>query len=317
MRLLATVLAVLFAFASAAAEPIPFTAHAVALDDDDPGRTAVGDLVFRGGLDLRSADNRFSSFSSLAISPDGGRMTVATDYGYRIEARLSYDARGNLAGAGEALLYPLGDTDGSHMTEKKKADAESLAVDGDHLLVAFERLHRIWSYAGPEALPVPLAPLPGVAKAPRNGGVEALTVLADGRILAITEKFTIAGGTVGWVGDGKHWDGLFYVPGPGFRPTGAATLPDGDVLVLERMFAPLTGRAARLVRVDRSAIAADALLVGRPLAKLRPPLTIDNFEGVDVRLDGQGRTFVYLVSDDNNNMLQRTLLMMFELTSDK
>ena len=314
MRLLILVLAVFFAGFPAAAEPLPFTVHGVSLDDDDPARTAVGGLVFRGGLDLRSPDNRFSSFSSLAVSADGTRMTVATDYGYFIEARLSYDPRGNLVGASEARLYPLRDTDGSHMTAKKKADAESLAVDGDTLLVAFERLHRIWRYDGPKSLPEPLAPLPGVAKAPRNGGVEALTVLADGRILAIAEKFAIAEGSVGWVGDGERWDGLIYVPAAGFRPTGAATLPDGDVLVLERMFAPLTGRAARLVRVDRSAIVPDALLVGKAIATLRPPLTIDNFEGVDVRLDGQGRTLVYLVSDDNNNMLQRTLLMMFELT---
>lgn len=42
-------------------------------------------------------------------------------------------------------------------------------------------------------------------------------------------------------------------------------------------------------------------------------LLVDNFEGVDVRRDAKGRTMIYLVSDDNFMILQRTLLVMFEL----
>ncbi|MBT3627577.1 MAG: esterase-like activity of phytase family protein, partial [Rhodospirillaceae bacterium] len=44
-----------------------------------------------------------------------------------------------------------------------------------------------------------------------------------------------------------------------------------------------------------------------------PPLTVDNMEGIAVRRDGAGHTLVYLVSDDNFSVLQRTLLLMFEL----
>jgi hypothetical protein len=51
-------------------------------------------------------------------------------------------------------------------------------------------------------------------------------------------------------------------------------------------------------------------------------LTLDNFEGVEVRQDAGGRTLVYVLSDDNNcakrpgaprRGLQRTLLLLFEL----
>ena len=58
---------------------------------------------------------------------------------------------------------------------------------------------------------------------------------------------------------------------------------------------------------------ADILIDGETIAELRPPLTMDNFEGIEARRGPRGETLVYLVSDDNFNAEQRTLLMMFEL----
>jgi hypothetical protein len=63
----------------------------------------------------------------------------------------------------------------------------------------------------------------------------------------------------------------------------------------------------------------------REIARLEPPLTLDNFEGMEVRRDARGRTLVYLLSDDNNCAkrpgatragLQRTLLLQFTLSGD-
>ena len=48
------------------------------------------------------------------------------------------------------------------------------------------------------------------------------------------------------------------------------------------------------------------------IARLAPPLTVDNMEGIAIRREG-GRTFVYLISDDNQSKVQRTLLLKFEL----
>ncbi|MEM8724486.1 MAG: esterase-like activity of phytase family protein, partial [Pseudomonadota bacterium] len=50
----------------------------------------------------------------------------------------------------------------------------------------------------------------------------------------------------------------------------------------------------------------------RALITLRPPLTVDNFEGLAVR-EQAGRTFLYIVSDDNFSLNQRSLLMKFEV----
>ncbi|MCH8214638.1 MAG: esterase-like activity of phytase family protein, partial [Proteobacteria bacterium] len=74
------------------------------------------------------------------------------------------------------------------------------------------------------------------------------------------------------------------------------------------------GVAVRLVRIDSATIRPGARLEGRVLAEIRPPLTVDNFEGVDARRGPGGKTLIYVVSDDNYNPLQSTLLLMFELT---
>ena len=57
-----------------------------------------------------------------------------------------------------------------------------------------------------------------------------------------------------------------------------------------------------------------ALLEGTEIARISLPLTVDNFEGLGLRRDRDGRLLVYLISDDNFNPLQRTLLLMFRLS---
>ncbi len=98
-----------------------------------------------------------------------------------------------------------------------------------------------------------------------------------------------------------------------YHPTGADTLPGGDVVVLERAFTRLGTDAARLIRLEGGSIAPGNRLEGRVLAEFLPPVTVDNFEGVAVRRDEDGETLVYVLSDDNFKPEQRTLLLMFEL----
>lgn len=77
------------------------------------------------------------------------------------------------------------------------------------------------------------------------------------------------------------------------------------------------------MRLAKAALEGSGPLRPRELARLAPPLTVDNLEGLDVRRDPSGAELVYLVSDDNGcgkrsrlvapRALQRTLLLMFEL----
>ena len=90
----------------------------------------------------------------------------------------------------------------------------------------------------------------------------------------------------------------------------------GDVFVLEHRWSLLAGtrvRIARLGAADLAQAAAGATLVGQEIARLEAPLTVDNFEGIAIRRGSGGETLVYLISDDNFNPLQETLLMLFRL----
>jgi hypothetical protein len=51
------------------------------------------------------------------------------------------------------------------------------------------------------------------------------------------------------------------------------------------------------------------------VAEFAPPLTLDNYEGIDALPSRGGEVHVYLVSDDNFNpaQRQRTLLLKFAL----
>ena len=56
-----------------------------------------------------------------------------------------------------------------------------------------------------------------------------------------------------------------------------------------------------------------AELAPKIIARLSNSLTIDNFEGIAARRNDAGETLIYILSDDNFSLLQRTLLFMFRL----
>ena len=135
--------------------------------------------------------------------------------------------------------------------------------------------------------------------------------LADGRLVVFTEELKVSGGLAAWVQDGAGgFAGFTYAPAPGFAPTSAARLPSGDVLVLERQFT-IFQRSARVVRVAASDLRGGARIVGTELALIANPLTIDNMEGIAVVAVGDGAALVFLISDDNFSVVQRTLLLVF------
>jgi hypothetical protein len=303
-----------------AVESIP-----VPLDPTRPSRDRLGALVYRGGLWLRALDDRarrFGGLSDLRVSADGSRAFVVSDCGEGVTATLSYDAEGRLVRAWDVRVVPL------EVGTLEGLDSESLVMDEDSLEVGFEGRPKILAYRKDPPFGGPPRPLPvpqGVARCERNGGLETMADVGEGRRLLVCEERPFPSRTVpAWIGSGGHWTQRDYPlvfeggwAGAPFRPTGAALLPDGDVLVVERRFPPL---GARIVRLTGASLDGTGALHPREIARFEAPLTLDNFEGIDVRLDASGRTLVYLVSDDNNcfkNGLdpipQRTLLLMFAL----
>jgi hypothetical protein len=267
---------------------------------------------------LTSDDARFGGLSALLLSEDGTRLTAVTDQGHWVTARLIAGAGGAPRALAEAEIGALHGPGNRQLRGKRDIDSESLTrlADGA-LVVGFERDHRLWRYpaganplAGqPEAIPVPaqLAALRG------NNGIEALATLADGALLAIAEGRTEEATSPAFLWRGGAWSELVYPRVAGFRPTGATTLPGGDLLVIERSFNLFDGVAIRLQRIAAARIRPGATLSGTTLAVLRRPLTLDNMEGVAARRGAAGETLLYLISDDNFRPLQRTLLLVFAL----
>ena len=83
--------------------------------------------------------------------------------------------------------------------------------------------------------------------------------------------------------------------------------------MIERRVSTFSGFHVRLVRLAAGDIQPGARLKGEELARWGAPLTVDNFEGLATRRGADGEILIYLLSDDNFSLFQRTLLLMFAL----
>jgi hypothetical protein len=236
-------------------------------------------------------------------------------------ATLQYNGEGNLTGAVVTDGGQLKGLDGSELgTDKEMADAEALAPgkDGGYL-VAFERQHRIWLYSPdltgePAESDMPLA-IQGLKPELANNGIEALSRLADGRLILFLEGEDGEGGTLGFIQGKVTFGHIPYIRQDNFQITGSAPLPDGGLLILERFYSEATGPAVRVRRMAAAAVGKPVILPPLDLLlELRLPLSVDNFEGIAAWQDANGKTRLLLLSDDNfNRAQQRTLLLDFEL----
>lgn len=300
------------------AEALQVQAKAVVVDPQQPGRTRFGALTLLSSFALKADDKRFGGLSGVALDVSGHTLYAVSDRGYGLSARLIHDKTGRLTGVNHWEIVPL-KTPSGRRVKRRMIDAEAIVQERDGAwLVAFENRHRIWRYPpSPEAfaaLPEPVSIPRALSRAPRNGGLESMARLPDGRLLVLTEKFRNADGSLkGWLLSEGQASGVSYLTSGGFSSTDLAALPQGDVLVLERRFQPTSGVAIRLLCMAGGQLRPGARLRGRELMSLNMSVVIDNFEGLAVRESPKGEVLLYLISDDNFNVFQRTLLFQFRL----
>jgi hypothetical protein len=306
----------------AAGAPLPAGAEVevtpVPLPDGAPNR--VGQLAFWGGLVLTDDRAEFGGFSALEVSPDGSRLWALSDQGRVLAGRLRYDRQGRLAGLDDATLAPLLDVNGAPVAGSRR-DAEGLArlPDGS-FVVSFEWAHRLALHAGEPAATagVQLVGPGNLHRLQSNRGLEAVTLLADGRLFVLGE--TELAGEVsafpGWLSGPDGWLPLAYIAARGYRPTGAATLPGGDVVVIERRDPVLILTGGRIVLLPQAVIRGGQSIAGIELARLVPPALNANYEGIAAWRDEQGRTRLLVISDNNFLSVQRTLLLQLVWESD-
>src|SRR5215813_6706192 len=303
LRLPLIALVSLFLVSCSSYSTVPLAAHsslvqltAIDLDPKNPDRKEFGRLTLLSAYELRSQDPRFGGLSGLAVGKDG-RLYSVSDVGYWVSAQMILDSETKLLDLTDWMIQPILSLTGAPVTGPLR-DAEGLARAPDgSFIVAFEQVHRIWRYPPPpltfHSSPTPVPVPPEVAKAPRNGGLEGVAVLPDGRLLVLTEEFQNPDGSFkGWLIDGQQFFELSYLPSPEFRVTDCAVLNNGDVIVLERRYVPFGILSARLKLVRGENVQPGAKLVGEELLNLESPLNVDNFEGVAVQEDPSSGTII-------------------------
>lgn len=302
---------------------ISTSATQVPLNPNDEDDDQVGALIYRGGLELTSSDKHLGGLSGLIISKDGKTFLAVSDKGHWVRGSLGYDGK-NLSSIDNVEIAPLLGLDGNTLPNKDWADAESLIGDLDGtVLVSFEHMHRVWAYdlsiqgfsARPTEVPMPTA----IHESPSNASLEGLAQLGGETqsLFAITENARNANNDIrGWIERSHGFEEIGLKAHEPYNPTDLAVLPSGDILILERRFSIVGGVGMALRKLDGATLETSSTLDAQVLAELAPPHTVDNMEGLAVRQDEDGRTLIYIVSDDNFNPLQRTLLLMFELQAD-
>jgi hypothetical protein len=309
--------------------PVAVEARPVGLGTPDE---ALGSLRYRGGLVLHSRFAHFGGLSSLRWLGDS-LLSVSDEGGYAYNIR-PIETGGRLVGIGKVSTTRLLGVDGAPLTGKSETDAESTEVLRDRAgrpqwaSIGFERHDRVLIYRLRTGLPIGrphplLAARDWFARQPDNLGVEAMAGNKH-LTLMISEGLKTADGAASALLFRPGLDGRaaavppaeIGVPAPGeLRPCELAMLDDTHFLLVRRSWSGTKGFEVEL----------DKLTIEHPdsglpkvrsdrLASFVPPILTDNYEGAAIRREG-GRTYLYLVSDDNFDSHQRTLLLKFELAA--
>ena len=312
--------------------------------------------MFRAGFELSTRHLPFGGFSGLMV--DGNRLIAISDSGLVWQSHLVLDPEGVLLGFSDSRLSALHDTSGlSAHANEERLDAEELTPWPGGWLVSFEQEHKVLWYRATEhpalsdQAPLAVELPPQVLALKENSGLEAMTRLADGRLLLIaedapeepedhhvespgpqtsaTEPSDAAASNAEtlpvWIGRLQNprpeageeipasWIELRLRKHGEFHPTGATLLASGDVLLLERSWNEVDGVRAMLSVLRASELPSEGFIERHRVFRLEDPSTIDNFEAIAAAPARQGSTWVYLLSDNNFSEGQRTLLHQYLL----
>lgn len=286
----------------------------------------VQGLVWRGGIEMRSQTDTFGGLSGIGFTGPDNQLAMVSDRGNFISGRLLYDETLSPVGLIGVQIEPIRNSSGDELPRAYTRDAEALAVimrDGQPraVRVGFENLTRVADFALVDGRPT------GPARV-----VEIPRWLSDTRTNETIESVCIAppaspiAGSTLLIAEGIFDDNnrhrahllgrndrgpLTYRAGGGMSPTDCAFLPNGDLLVLERGIALFAFRM-RLARVPAADVKPGANMRGEVLLETAGA-GIDNMEGLAVHTAPDGSTRITIISDNNFNDWQRSLLLEFSL----
>jgi hypothetical protein len=262
---------------------------------------------------------KFSEISDLAYAPESHSLFMVSDEGKLFEFKAQF---------GEKIVSLIPHRAGRLLKKsgkpfkKWRRDSEGMTLDGDHrLLISFEEKAKIgWFHKNSAKygrmihrykLPKPLRKMDAYRS--KNKGLEALAWHQHYGILTAAEwplkKYTKKLQTI-YALSGKKWH--FRAEPEGNSAVSAIeVMEDGNILVLERSFTGymdpfvVTLKKVYLDRCRRGVCPATILLK----MNSHKGWDVDNFEG----LAKVGKERYVMISDDNDNFFQKTLLIYFEV----
>ena len=282
-------------------------------------------LIFRGGIEMRSATDTFGGLSGIGFTAPGNKLTMVSDRGNFVSGQLIYDEHGAPLSLVGVTVTPMQNSKGADLPRAFARDAEALTVltraDAPVAVrVGFENLTRVADYTIENGVPTGAArevAIPDwLTQTRTNESIEAICVAPPtspvaGSTLILTEGVVTGDGAhSGWLLGKSDKGPMSYRSGNATSPTDCAFLPNGDLLVLERGVV-LVNFAARLVRVKAADVKLGAEMQGEVLFEAVGG-DLDNMEGLAVH-DVAGDTRITLVSDNNFNDWERSLLLEFSL----
>lgn len=291
------------------AAPIAIRGEPLPLSHDDPRRTTVGELTWAGGLKLTATGtSSFGGVSGIDVAEDGVSFIAQEDVGGLVRGRLKLDGAGRLVGVEGATFQLLVGEDGRPWGRKIDGDAEDVTLTPDGYAISYEQDHRVLAYPAAGGPGVRLPVSPDIRKRPPNSGLEALS-WRDGRLYEGAEDGEI------WRCDPRPGGACESVmktsPFPGFSLTGLDAAGRGFVAVY-RAVDVFNGWRATIAWLEPAAADGSGPWTARTLAVLDRPLTRDNMEGIAAVPRPGGGFRLYLVSDDNLQRFERTLLLAFD-----
>jgi hypothetical protein len=272
----------------------------------DAQAAALNGMSFAGAWHLTADDPNFGGLSGLDTLRSGSLLAIS-DAGAWVW--IGIDPETGVPDGIGSIGYMKG-ADGKYLSGKREGDAEGLAFKDGLALVSFERNHRIEAFdlegCGVGALAAKVADLNVKIEGqnvPDNRGAEALS-LGNELHVGFEMKTNKGSPNALLLETGELSDFMFVDPGELYALTGA-DFTEWGYADLYRAYDPVRGNRTK-VKVHKS---GDLMAS----ATLKPPLPVDNFEGIAFGQSPEGKTRLWLISDNNFNEKQRTLLFAFDL----
>ncbi len=286
------------------------------LNSDDSAESQVGALEFIAAWELRSRNDDFGGISALTVLNDG-RFVGIGDAGTLIGFELTGDGQMD-----STFILSLPGSQGPDFNYKDR-DSEGIAYDPDsgQFWVSFENKHAIRRYSKDFTRQTGLVRPPEMQNWPKNKGAEGIIRLNDGRFIVVAES----------IDDDTHKALLFsgdpiersstitpfrIRPPSGYRVTDGVQLPDGRIAIINRAIGFPQGFSAKVSLLTLGTIRRNDMVSAKVIASLASPLLVDNFEGIAFTREGEA-DILWLISDNNFSIFQRTILMKFRLSPER